>query len=536
MRSGIKFALSGTLALSLALWLGLDEPEWAVTTAFVLSTPKFVGAIGEKTVLRIGGAIVGALIGTLLVAWLLPHTWLFLLAMGVLTSFTTTMYGGSLAPYGFRQAGYTATLVAAGGLLQPSMAWEIGVARCEEICLGIAVTMTLSTLLWPRYAQVEFGQDARGTLGLLARIFRTQKDAAGNMGESGGVFEKVGGSLAKLRVMIRLGCMESRRFLRRKPQVDEVVAQLGGLSTAVSNFERTLSFDSVYREFFAAQLDPLLDALAVTMERLADPQADRADRKEALASATDHLKVYQGRLADFRATHKGDHASVDESLGHAGHALAIHEIYESLAPPLHAASFGRETSRARTPGFRLQEFRWPDANAIKAGLRGGITVVLGLILLDWLRLPGGSIMLVGLYLLTVVAINSPDRKGDLASFRMLGHALLACGVYWLGLMLLAPLLSHDAVLFPVLAALLFLAGHALETGRMNTFGSMVCLLMVAVLVNLQCARPPHPTGYRGFHGGADPGRRPISHDPKISLAHPTAKDLSHLSRPAARAF
>ncbi len=70
-------------------WLGLDEPEWAVTTAFVLSTPKFVGAIGEKTVLRIGGALVGAL-SILLVAWLLPH-----LALpaghGNLTNFTTTM-------------------------------------------------------------------------------------------------------------------------------------------------------------------------------------------------------------------------------------------------------------------------------------------------------------------------------------------------------------------------------------------------------------------------------------------------------------
>lgn len=495
VRGGIKFALAGTVALSLALWLGLDEPEWAVTTAFVLSTPKFVGAIGEKTVLRIGGAMAGALIGILLVAGLLPqHTWLFLLAMGVLTSLTTTLYGGSLMPYGFRQAGYTATLVAASGLLHPAMAWEIGLARCQEICLGIAVTMTLATVLWPRYAHVEFVKDARGTLGILARIFRMQ--IAGG-GESGGVLEKVGGSFSKLRMMIRLGSMESKRFLRRKPQVDKVVAQLGALSTALSNFERTLAADSVYRQFFAAQLDPLLEALARTMEALADSQASRAARKDALAGATSHLRIYQARLSEFRAAHIGDHASVEESLGHAGHALAIHEIHEALKH-LSALLPLVEKHQARgLPGFQVQKFRKPDGEAIKGGVRGGITIVLGLILLDWLRLPGGGIMLVGMYLLTVIAINSPDRRGDLGSFRALGWALLACAGYWLGLILLAPLLSNDVVVFVVLAGMLFVAGHAWETGKMSPFGSMVCLVMVAVLVNLYSPEPVTPKDIAG---------------------------------------
>lgn len=501
VRGGIKFAVAGTSALFLALWLGLDEPEWAVTTAFVLSTPKFVGAIGEKTVLRIGGAMVGALIGSLLVAGLLPHhTWLFLLAMGLLTSFTTTMYGGSLMPYGFRQCGYTATLVAAGGLLHPALAWEIGLARCEEICLGIAVTMTLTTVLWPRYAQVEFVQEARETLGTLAKIFREQVGARATPG-GGGVLEKVGSRFARLRVMIRLGGMESKRFLRRKPQVDEVVAQLAALSTALSSFGRTLAADSVYRAFLAGQLDPLVEALARTMEKLADPQASREARKEALDEATARLKGYQARLSEFRATHQGDGATVDESLGHAGHALAVHEIHDALSH-LSALLPMAEKQQARgLPGFQMQKFRRPDREAITGGVRGGITIVLGLILLDWLRLPGGSIMLVGMYLFTVIAINSPDRSGDLGSFRALGWALPACGVYWLGLILLAPLLSNVVVLFLVLGVMLFAAGHAWETGRMSPYGSMVCLVMIAVLINLHASQPTTPRDIAGPMSG-----------------------------------
>ncbi len=141
--------------------------------------------------------------------------------------------------------------------------------------------------------QVEFGQDARGTLGILARIFGHRKMQPETWVRAG-VLEKVGGGLAEAARddPARLHG-EPGDFLRRKPQVDGVVAQL---RRAEQRF-RTSSARSRSIPFIASSSPcswtPLLDALAVTMERLqAEPQAGRAaaaSRGRPLGIAADHV-------------------------------------------------------------------------------------------------------------------------------------------------------------------------------------------------------------------------------------------------------
>ncbi len=109
IRNGIKVAVSCLLALFLALYFRLESPTWAVTTAFVLQVPKYVGAIAEKTLLRILGALAGAFIGYLITGSLEQNPVLFLGAMGLLLTFTTSMFGGHaralrLSPDGLHRA------------------------------------------------------------------------------------------------------------------------------------------------------------------------------------------------------------------------------------------------------------------------------------------------------------------------------------------------------------------------------------------------------------------------------------------------
>jgi len=503
IRNGIKFALAGTLSLGLSLLLRLPEPTWAVTTAFVLSAPKFVGAIGEKTALRILGALAGAAIGIGLVTWLEPARWLLIAAMGLLVSGTTAMYRGTLAPYGFRQCGYTATLVAAQGIFHPELAWETGAARCEEICLGIVVTMAVTTLLWPRYASAEFQRQARGTLGILAGIFRRQMELGRPQPpcEPGDVFEKVGGSFARLRDLIRLGRMESKVFRDRRSQVDEIVAQLGALSAALSNFGRTLPAESVYRRFLASEAGPLHAALALAMDRLADPQAEEGSRQAALAEAARRLGSYQARLHDFRRSGLGDEVTVDESLDHAGYALSLHEICQALTELAALLPQLGHNRAAPIPEVHFRRFALPSPEGVKAGLRGGFSVALGLLLLVWLQPPGGSIMLVGMYLFTIFSMDSADRRGDLAAFPALARVVPACAGYFVFLLACAPLLSFPVATLALLAAMLFLAGYALERGVLGSFGAVVALLMVAIFVSLHDHLPVTPEEVAAPLGG-----------------------------------
>jgi uncharacterized membrane protein YccC len=491
VRNGIKFALAGMLALFLALLLRLDEPTWAVTTAFVLSTPKFVGAVGEKTVLRILGAIAGAVIGYLITGALQQNPALFLGAMGLLVAIGTAMYGGTFAPYGFRQCGYTATLVAAQGLANPAFSWHVGMSRCEEICLGIVVTMVVSTTVWPRFARKEFGDDVRGTLRVLAELFRQRVGAflAGDLVVQPDVLGTVGGRLAKLRKMIRLGCMESTEFRRGRALVDDTVSQLGILSAALSNLGRALPAESLFREYIETEARALHEALAETFESLADAASTPLTQRPVLARARGCLSDYEARLLEFRLDGVGDNLTVDESLEHAGYSLSIHEIFAALARLADILPKVEESQTESFPRIRLEKFTLPDRGWIKSGIRGGLAVVIGLLLLNWLKPPGGDLLVVGAYLFTAFSLESSDRKGDLGVFTTLVAMGLSCGVFFVFLLLAAPLMASYSVLNVFLGTALFLTGYLLEAGAIGSFVTLIVMFMVVILVGLNAQQP-----------------------------------------------
>ncbi len=490
VRSGIKFALSGILAFFFALLFRLDKPEWAVTTAFVLSTPKFVGAIGEKTVLRIGGAMAGAVLGYLITASLQQNPLLFLGAMGLLVSIGTAMYGGTFIPYGFRQCGYTATLVATQGLSNPAASWHVGLWRCEEICLGILVTMVVTTTVWPRYARKEFGDEVRGTLAVLEKLFRGRAEAflsgAGDFLPD--VLSTVGIRLAKLRKMIRLGCMESSAFRHRRTQVDAVVAQLGVLSSALSNFGRTLPSKSRFRDYIEAEARALHESLAGGIGVLADPAATEGIRRARIHHAEECLGKYRERLVAFRLDGVGDSVSVDDSLEHAGYSLSISEIFEALS---RLEVLLPEVEAGQTESFpmiRFEKMTLPSPGWIKSGIRGGLAVVAGLFLLDWLKPPGGELIVVGTYLFTGFSLEASDRKGDVGVFQTLVASVVICIAYFFFLLLMAPLMSSYSVMNLFLGVMLFCTGYLLEAGKLGSFGTLFALLMTVILVGLNAQK------------------------------------------------
>jgi uncharacterized membrane protein YccC len=491
VRNGLKFAMAGLLALFFALLLRLDEPTWAVTTAFVLCTPKFVGAIAEKTVLRIFGAMAGAVIGYLITGSLQQNPVLFLGAMGLLVGVGTAMYGGTLAPYGFRQCGYTATIVAAQGLADPAFSWHVGLLRCEEICLGIVVTMVVTTTVFPRFASREFGDDVRRMLLVLSGLFRRRADAflSGDLARPPDVLGAVGGRLAKMRKMIRLGCMESVGFRMQRDLVDDSVAQLGALSAALSNFGRTLPAESLLRGYIEAEAVALHAALAATFEAMADRNLPDAARRAALDRAGACLRDYESRLVEFRLDGAGRDLPVDESLEHAGYSLSIHEIFAALSRLADLLPKIEEVQTGSFPGIRFEKFTPPDAEWIKFGIRGGLAVVAGLFLLDWLKPPGGDLLVVGTYLFTAFSLDSSDRKGDLGVFTTLAGTAIACLVFFFFLLLAAPMMSSYAVLNIFLGAFLFLTGYLLEAGAIGSFVTLIALLMAIILVGLNAQRP-----------------------------------------------
>lgn len=81
-----RYALRNTIAMCLALtvayYLNLDEPYWAMTSAAVVSFPT-VGGVISKSLGRIAGSLLGAIAALLLAGHTLNEPWFSIEHVGV---------------------------------------------------------------------------------------------------------------------------------------------------------------------------------------------------------------------------------------------------------------------------------------------------------------------------------------------------------------------------------------------------------------------------------------------------------------------
>src|SRR5215468_6522504 len=122
----LRTAAAAILALALAYWLELSDPQWATLTVYILAQPT-VGAALAKGAWRAAGTVAGGLIGLMLVA-------LFSQAAELLVAATVILVGASFyagarlrnyTSYGVLLAGYTMLLVAYEGSTDPLHAWSV---------------------------------------------------------------------------------------------------------------------------------------------------------------------------------------------------------------------------------------------------------------------------------------------------------------------------------------------------------------------------------------------------------------------------
>lgn len=165
-RNDLLFALrnmiAGGVALYLAFCFDLQQPQWALTTVFIVGQSTS-GMVLAKGAYRLVGTFVGAMVSIAMIGVLGQAPLLFLLCMALWLAFCTT--GASLlrnhASYGFVLAGYTTAIIALPATAAPLGVFDEAVARCQEISLGILCASIASTILWPRRVEQVLAVQAR---------------------------------------------------------------------------------------------------------------------------------------------------------------------------------------------------------------------------------------------------------------------------------------------------------------------------------------------------------------------------------------
>ena len=242
----VKTLIGGGLALWLALRWGLEQPSWALMTAFVVAQP-LSGMVLQKGVARLFGTLVGTTMSVVFMSIAAQAPWLFLLSLALwlgLTTAVSTMLRSAFS-YSCVLAGYTVAIIALPALSNPLGVFDQAVARCTEISLGIVCATLVSALLWPSKVEVALTQQAREAskrgiqaaqaslvggdtarndlLELLSRIIAVdaQREHAWFEGHSGRQRARAIGALVQsLLMMLRL-CRSVRRQWK---QLDDIQA------------------------------------------------------------------------------------------------------------------------------------------------------------------------------------------------------------------------------------------------------------------------------------------------------------------------
>jgi uncharacterized membrane protein YccC len=154
-RAALLFALNTFAAAMLALYigfaLGMAQPYWAMTTAYIVSHP-LSGAVRSKAVYRILGTLLGAAAAVAMVPVLVASPVLLSLALALWVGgcLTVSLLDRTPRSYVLMLAGYTAAIIGFASVNNPGAVFDTAVARVIEIGLGILCATTVHSLLFPR--------------------------------------------------------------------------------------------------------------------------------------------------------------------------------------------------------------------------------------------------------------------------------------------------------------------------------------------------------------------------------------------------
>ncbi|MBZ6078110.1 FUSC family protein [Microvirga puerhi] len=170
----IKTFGAAMLALWIAFRLDLTQPSWAMLTVFVVSQP-IAGMVAAKSVFRVAGTVVGALMALLLVGLFAQSPPLFLISLAFwigACTFTSVLLRDAPAAYGAMLSGYSAAIIGIPAALAPDTAFDYAIGRCIEITLGIGCATLVSQLVFPRSAGEALKTSVDATLFASARWVR----------------------------------------------------------------------------------------------------------------------------------------------------------------------------------------------------------------------------------------------------------------------------------------------------------------------------------------------------------------------------
>ena len=151
MLFSLKCFMASMLALYVSLAAGLPRPFWAMMTAYIVASP-FSGAVRSKALFRVCGTLIGSTATILMVPRMAnaPELLSLALACWVGLCLYVSLLDRTPRSYVFMLAGYTAGLIGFPAVTDPGSIFDTGLARVEEITIGILSATVVHSLVLPQ--------------------------------------------------------------------------------------------------------------------------------------------------------------------------------------------------------------------------------------------------------------------------------------------------------------------------------------------------------------------------------------------------
>ena len=410
----LRLWLAAWLAFGMAALLHIPNPYWAAMPIWVVAQPSR-GLLFERGVFRVIGTLVGAALGTLILA-LDGGPWMAFALLGVVVAASATAVHTlrGIQAYGAMLTGMTAAVVVLPSVLDPTVTLAIAFSRVECTLIGVVVVTVVTGLFTPPARRGAFYRRVRALCGdavdCVARAVGGAADADADAAE-----RRVLAEIGAVDAAARLVAAGSPQGYRRLRYVDGLIA--GALATLAA--ARALGDRRRRGETPPAGLLPALTTIA---ERLRAEQRPAAPTPPGLPSqALPGLGASAG-LAAPASNPAVDGVAVDGAFGHpAAASLAttadpllrrLGDALDQLAAAEDALFAAADEADARAFGprtARIEPHRdW--AQGRRGGLlAGGATfVAAGAAFVS--GLPAGELVALGVCIFSMVLGSLPDPK------------------------------------------------------------------------------------------------------------------------------
>ncbi|MDF2619817.1 MAG: Fusaric acid resistance protein conserved region [Xanthobacteraceae bacterium] len=500
----VRLALAAIVALAIAYWLEVQEPQWAILTVYLLPQSS-AGAALAKGAFRLLGTILAAICGLFIVKAFsqIPALLVAAAAIWMFACYYGATRMTNFASYGFMLAGYTGLLIIFESAINPYGAWAVAVNRVTAISIGIACAGVATSLVVPKYASVQLRGLLTTTLKQLAAHAAAALKTEISLDEFVRQRDDLLDNIAKFDALRSYSMFELREM-----RADDVALRaaakeaLAVLAIARSLYLRLVEF-RIRCAGNESDRDRLTSALEMTITTLESISAGRAAQR-SLGFQRSELFLARRRMASLES----DIEAMEGPLASLAELLFIIRRTNKLLRRLSMLSFIADTifNSARSRGGEVvrgglrtcRSARVGRREAVLQGTRVALAVLVFCLFWYATEWDQGIAGITGLALMSYQCVNTdnPEKLG----WPYFRAVIAACICAYVVMTLVYPWLEGFGMLAAFLLAILVPLGLLIKTPRYGRSAGTFTIYFVAAAAPANVYAPA-PLDFVNFCSG-----------------------------------